>query len=203
MAAVDDRSERVARSRLRELPSPVVVGPGLVGLAMLVLGGCSQPEQPESTTLVETDAQRWERAALEWRERRLARLTEPYGWLSLVGLHFLDDGEWRVGSGADSDFEVPAGPAHWGVLTVIGERAWFDPAPGVTIRVDGQPVQAPASVAFFPEGHPDARRIEAGSVELQLLDRSGQLVLRVRDSEAPTRTGFAGLDYFPFAPQWR
>ena len=172
---------------------------------IVVVAGCAPRERPAPgpAAETETEAERWERAALEWRERRLARLTEPYGWLSLVGLDFLDDGEYRLGRAADNDLVVPAGPERWGSLTVVGERAWFDPAPGVPVRVDGRPVKDDASVAFFPDGHPDANRIEAASVELQLLERSGQLVLRVRDSQAPTRTGFAGLEYFPFAPRWR
>jgi uncharacterized protein (DUF1684 family) len=173
----------------------------LVGV--VVLAGCAPRERLAPAPVPGNEADRWERAALEWRERRLTRLTEPYGWLSLVGLHFLDDGEWRLGRSGNNDYVLPAGPERWGTLTVMADRAWFDPEPGTRIRVDGRSLEPPESVAFYPEGHPEANRIAAASVELQLLERSGQLVLRVRDSQAPTRTGFAGLDYFPFAPQWR
>jgi len=171
--------------------------------AVAILAGCAPRELADTTIAVETRAEQWEQAALDWRERRLNRLTEPYGWLSLVGLHFLEDGEWRLGRAPENDLTVPAGPDHWGTLTVVGERAWFDPAPGSPVQVNEQTVEAPASVPFFPDGHPDAQRIRADSVELQLLERGDALVLRVRDSQAPTRTGFAGLGYFPFAPQWR
>ena len=36
-----------------------------------------------------------------------------------------------------------------------------------------------------------------------MIDRDGRKGLRVKDSEAPTRKHFAGIDYFPIDPSWR
>ena len=141
-----------------------------------------------------------EQEALQWQERRLARLTEPFGWLSLVGLEFLQAGHWQLGSDPDNDLVVPAGPARWGELTVVENRVWFDAAPGSDVRVNGRPF---GSIEMQVDGEDGPTLIEATTVQLQLLDRGGRPVLRVRDSQAPTRTGFAGLEYFPFNPDWR
>jgi hypothetical protein len=40
-----------------------------------------------------------------WRAWRHERLVQPDGWLTLVGLEWLKDGENRVGSAADNDIQ--------------------------------------------------------------------------------------------------
>ncbi len=138
--------------------------------------------------------------ALDWRERRISRLEEPFGWLSLVGLEFLEDGHWRVGNHPDNDLVVTSGPEHWGEITVAGDRAWFDVAAGSGVRVDGRDE---SQTEFRPAGSEEPTYIEAGSARLELLERGDRLALRVRDHQAPTRLEFAGLKYFDFDPQWR
>jgi hypothetical protein len=139
---------------------------------------------------------------LEWRQRRLERLTEPYGWLSLIGLVILDPGTaLTVGSAPDSDIVVPRGPARWGTLRVAGDgrSAAFDVAqPGGGVTVDGQP--GPGG-ELSVDGEPT--RVEAAGIRMHLVDPGGQLALRIRDPEAPTRQRFAGLDYFGLDPSWR
>ena len=53
-----------------------------------------------------------------WRAERLAQLTKPDGWASLVGMHWLDPGSHRVGSDTDNGIRLEMGPAHLGVFTV-------------------------------------------------------------------------------------
>jgi hypothetical protein len=54
----------------------------------------------------------------KWRADRVGGLTAPDGWLSLIGLEWLQDGANRVGSAADNDIVLQAGPAHLGVVTL-------------------------------------------------------------------------------------
>src|SRR2546423_1562773 len=56
-----------------------------------------------------------------WRAERVARLTTADGWLSLIGLHFLKDGDNTVGSAKDNDVVLAKGPAHLGKVTVVAE----------------------------------------------------------------------------------
>jgi len=54
----------------------------------------------------------------QWRTDRVARLTAPAGWLSLIGLEWLQPGDNRIGSAADNDIVVSAMPAHLGVASL-------------------------------------------------------------------------------------
>ena len=58
-----------------------------------------------------------------WHQKRIANLTSEDGWLSLVGLHWLKEGDNRVGSAENSEVRFPAGtPAHLGTLTRKGGK---------------------------------------------------------------------------------
>lgn len=150
----------------------------------------------------ELSAKTFEHVNMDWRERRLARLTEPHGWLSLVGLVMLEPGSrTTVGSASTNDVVVSSGPDRWGSIHVDeGERVRFDVVARGEVRVDGKDV-ASAEMALGGDGDPV--HVEADGVRIHLVAPGGQLALRVRDPRALTRTEFAGLDYYPLDSDWR
>lgn len=136
-----------------------------------------------------------------WRERRLARLRAPDGWLSLVGLHWLREGEATVGSSPSSDVVLPASsPARVGTIVVEGERAVarFDPAAAVTN--EGRPV---TTLELRHDAGDDPTVLQIGSIDFHLVLREGRLGVRVRDPHSPARTGFAGIEHYPVDLRWR
>ncbi|MBS0659491.1 MAG: DUF1684 domain-containing protein [Verrucomicrobia bacterium] len=138
-----------------------------------------------------------------WRAQRVERLKKPDGWLTLIGLHYLKDGENTVGSAADSTIQLAAGPTRFGTVTQGPDRqVTFRPASGVEVRVDGQPAK-PSQPLRLAAGKQPATLVNSGTVTFFLLERGGRLALRVRDSEAERRTKFPGLTYFPLDPSWR
>jgi len=164
------------------------------------VGPVPEPAEEAGHTVELSDREAaWRAEALHWRARRLARLTEPYGWLSLVGLDFVDDGRWQIGTDAASDIVMPAGPEIWGDLIVEGTRARFEPAT-VEVSVDGR--RGVAGLLVQP-GRDDPVWVQAGDVRFQMIDRNGRLAVRTRWPRAESRTAFAGLDYFEFDPAWR
>ncbi len=135
------------------------------------------------------------------RAERLEQLTRADGWLTLVGLHFLGVGKNSVGSGADNVIILPKGPAHLGVVTLaIDGSASIALNPGAEVQVDGREV---LGAKLNEAGERPPTRITCGTLNLNLIARGGRKALRVRDSEAPGRTNFAGLQYFPIDPSWR
>ena len=136
-----------------------------------------------------------------WRTHRLQQLTKPDGWLTLVGLHFLKPGENTVGTAPDNAVVLAKGPKHLGAIILEKEgrvRAVFDP--GVAVQVDGLSV---LSTDLRDDSRSAPTQITTGTVSLFVINRDGRKALRVKDSEAETRTHFLGLDYFPIDPSWR
>lgn len=137
-----------------------------------------------------------------WRAGRLERLTAPGGWLSLVGLHWLPaQGRLTLGKGPGNDIELGHGPERLGTLDISDAALLYTPDPSAAALVDGTALTGPVPLSSDAEGK--ASVITSGTLSLQLIERAGRKALRVRDSEAATRTGFAGIPHFPVDPSWR
>lgn len=170
---------------------------------VLLLAACAvsqpRPDAPGGESGSTADEAQWRSEARAWRQRRYARLTEPYGWLSLVGLDFVDDGRWRIGAGKDMDITMPAGPAYWGDLIVEGSRARFEPDSN-DVSVDGR---AGVTGMLVQPGRDEPVWVQAADVRFQMIERNGRLAVRTRWPRSEDRTEFRGLDYFPYDPDWR
>lgn len=134
-----------------------------------------------------------EHAHRQWHQERLRALQAPDGWLTLVDLHWLQDGRHTVGTTPGSTIRLPGAgrcPDHWGELQVSGLSATWTDAQGRT---------AP----FHTDRDPQPTCIQHGPISLLLLERDGTLALRVKDTQAQTRTGFRGTELFDFSPAWQ
>src|SRR5437667_3558564 len=71
-----------------------------------------------------------ERDLAAWRTQHEAEVLKPDGWLSLVGLEWLEPGDNTVGSGSDNKIRLAKGPAHLAVLHLEGETVTLNPPSG-------------------------------------------------------------------------
>jgi uncharacterized protein (DUF1684 family) len=179
----------------------------LTAAIVLTLAGCDrlQPSASASTTMSTNVATRGEemQQIQQWRSGRIERLKKPDGWLSLVGLHWVEPGTHNIGTGKDNDIELATGPAHIGKLTLKDGKATLllDPSGGALI--DGKPATAAVELKSDAKDAPTNVTFNHGDASFQLIERSGRYALRVHDAQAKTRTGFKGIDYFNIDPAWR
>lgn len=130
-----------------------------------------------------------EQEHVEWQAQRLAALTAADGWLSLIGLEWLEDGEYAVGSAVDCKVRLEAAPPYAGVLRVAGgTAAWY-------------PTEGPA-MAMETDAHGSPTTVAVARYRFLVIERDGRLAMRIKDPEAPTRRDFRGIDRFPFDPAW-
>lgn len=130
-------------------------------------------------------------AALDaWKVRRLTNLKAPNGWLNIIGRYWLEPGSATVGTAADNDIVLTAGPAHVGTITEEDAGVTFTPADG------GQPKRLALDKQKPPQ-------FDVDSLLLEVTTMNGENALRVRDklSDGPSR--FPGIEYFPADPAWR
>jgi uncharacterized protein len=145
----------------------------------------------------------YERSIWTGRQERLKKLKAPLSWLSLVAFHWLQPGEYRLGSSGDNDIPIPSGPAHLGVLSLseIGEL-FFTRAPMVDASLHGRSFDTAPIFTDAISGQLQSV-IEIGSLRLTVIERDGRKALRVRDASAALISKFAGLEYFDIDPAWR
>jgi uncharacterized protein (DUF1684 family) len=140
-----------------------------------------------------------------WRAERVARLTAPDGWLSLVGLHWLERGDNSVGTAEDNTIRLAAGPAYLGTVHLAEDgRVTFIAAAGSLASSDGVPVPGSRYGAIeLAYGNGQPTLVTAHNISFLVIQRGEKIGLRVRDTESDRRRNFVGLDYFPADPTWR
>jgi uncharacterized protein len=133
-----------------------------------------------------------------WKANRLSALTQPTGWLSLVGLHWVEPGKHSIGAGKRNAIQLAGGPKQLGTITLGGDGSLVLTLKSTDkVLVDGKAASSKSIVlATDKSGAPT--EVVVGSLSFFAIDRSGRLALRVKDTTAKTRTAFKGLDYFPY-----
>ncbi len=164
-------------------------------LVLGVLLACQQTPRPLPPKL---------HAELEkWRQDRLERLTSNNGWLTLIGLYWLEPGDHSFGSSNRCEVVLPDPtiPALAGTVTLKDDGTVF-----LTVAEEGATTVNGSDVASTrlnddSAGHPDV--VRTGRITFYVIRRADRLGLRIKDPEAPTRESFKGLEYFPEDARYR
>jgi uncharacterized protein (DUF1684 family) len=174
----------------------------LVAIPLLFLAGlptASVAVEPGTLSAAELAQERQEVAS--WKTERLASLTGETGWPTLVGLFWLKPGENTFGSASTSSLHLDnhslAGEA--GTFVLEGKKVRFVARPGAGVTHDGQAV---TTIELAADTTGDPTLLKSGSLTFYLIERVGNLGIRVRDSESPLRKNFGALEYFPLADDW-
>jgi len=134
-----------------------------------------------------------------WRAEHAADLLKPDGWLSLVGLEWLQPGDNSVGSAADNKIRLPCGPAHLAVLHLEGGTVTLNPPPGgfpQDFLVAGAPAK-PQPLRAEPNKDKVAPRLTIGTLNMYVIRREARFALRIKDAKSPSIMGFHGLSWYP------
>jgi uncharacterized protein len=166
--------------------------------------GC-EPEGaagPEVETAAAADEGEYRGEIEAWRAEREEGLRADGGWLSLAGLHWLPEGNSSLGSQPMGDVVLPSSaPARVGTLSRDGDRVELALAPGVAATHEGEPFRRLELASDGAGGEPTV--VELGTLSFHVIRRGERVGLRVKDSAAPSRTGFTGIESFPVDPRWR
>lgn len=140
-----------------------------------------------------------------WHTKRLETLAAEDGWLTLVGLDFIEMGEHTIGSAPTCSLRYQGATApQVGTFIVTGDDtstsqiAFRSGVEGVTIDggVDGVSDGGVVPLVVDDQGPPSV--VRNGSLAITAIRRNGALALRVKDNASPARTQFRGIELFPF-----
>ena len=139
---------------------------------------------------------------MRWRAMKEESLRAEDGWLTLIGLFWLEPGEQAFGASDDCPIQLPAGkaPARAGSFTLQGQQVLLRAELGAGMLLDGAPVGAePVPVAT---GRKPAL-VTLGDITMFVIERGGRFAIRARDRQHPARAAFAGREWFAPDPSWR
>ncbi|HEY7964383.1 MAG TPA: DUF1684 domain-containing protein [Steroidobacteraceae bacterium] len=143
-----------------------------------------------------------ERASVHaWRTQRLDALTGDDGMLTLAGLFWLKPGDNTFGRGAGNALVLdnPSLADTAGSFVVSSQKVRFEARAGAGVTHDGRPV---SSLELVPDSAGEPTLLASGALRFFVIERAGNLGVRVRDLNNPHRLGFLGLSYFPVSTAW-
>jgi uncharacterized protein len=146
----------------------------------------------------------WTRDLLAWRAQRATSLQAPEGWLSLIALGWLKEGDNSFGPAADNRIQITGkAPAHIAIVRLEkGALRLLPPAEGFPkdLLLDGQPAK---EQALFADDADKPSKLKIGTLTIIVIHRDDQFGLRVKDLQAPTRIGFHGLRWYELNASYR
>lgn len=137
-----------------------------------------------------------------WHSNRLMELKKPDGWLSLIGLHWLQPGENTFGSDPANSVvfpDLPGIPDRIGSFFVDKSVVRMVVQPGVNVTIQSGSVTD--SVIFGKSKSPIIVNLE--SLQWQIIKRKDLIGIRLRDTANPAIEAFEGIESFPVSLDWR
>jgi hypothetical protein len=135
-----------------------------------------------------------------WRDKHEADYRRDF--VTIAGLHPLQAGSTTAGSAATNDIVLPDSvPPTLGRFELAGERVRFEPAPGVRVLLEGEPVAS--AIELRDDRSRETDELVAGDVRLVIHVSGVSRSVRVRDPNGPQARGFAGFAWFRIDPQYR
>lgn len=144
------------------------------------------------------------RATVEkWRQEREASLKTDDGWLTVVGLFFLHEGDSRFGIDPLNDIVLPPGsaPGEVGVFEFRGGKTTVRVTTEVEVKLNGKPVK---TAELRSDGAPEGpHRLVVGDLTLWVHESGTRRAIRVRDKNSKLRREFTGCRWFPVDEGYR
>lgn len=137
----------------------------------------------------------------EWRHARIAVLSRPYGWTSLVAQHWLHEGV--------EPSALDGLPGTWSA--VDGRVIFTPPAEGPNLAVDGEYPTAPVEIVPGRNqtyGHGRSVPVYFGDLEVETIVRTNDaderiFAVRVRDPKVSAAKDLSTLEAYPYDSRWR
>jgi len=130
-----------------------------------------------------------------FRQNAENSLQQKNSWLSVAGLHWLNEGENSFGTDPTLDIVLPpnAGPGYAGVFHLQDGQITLHPTEE-SLKVNGNPA---GTMRIKPDSSGIPDRIELNTLSMTVIQRGEQFAIRLFDNQHPHLKNFSGLKWFP------
>lgn len=140
----------------------------------------------------------YEEEVLNFRKKRIDYLKSRKGYLNLVGLYWLENGEYKIGSNQNNDIVFPKGfPPQFGAFIHSGDTFHFQFNEPVMVDSTHQ-----VSIFSFNAESID-HHFSWESFQFFIIKRGALYALRIKDFENPVLHTDFKIPSYPVNPNWR
>jgi uncharacterized protein (DUF1684 family) len=137
----------------------------------------------------------------QWHQKRVDRLRDPDGWLTLVGLHWLEEGDNTFGSDKNNSIVFPENaPKKIGTIILKDSLITLKVENDVIVLTEGNQVK---NIKLKEDITGDPTILDVGSLRWYIIKRGERYGIRLRDTKHPLRETFDGIERFPVNEDWK
>ena len=136
-----------------------------------------------------------------WHNKRVTNLKKETGWLNLVGLYWLQQGENTFGSDPSNDIIFPPNaPPKIGSIILNDSVAQLKVNGNIDLTINGNKVKE-AMLLNDLSSKPSIMSV--GSYKWNIIKRGDKYGIRLHDLNSPAVKSFLGIETYPVDKSWR
>lgn len=162
----------------------------------LLLFSCSQKPELGNAPMPENYNEEFN----EWSEHRINVLTDSTGWLRMIDLQWLNEGENSFGSAPDNDIQFPEGKIddYAGYFELNNHIVTMSVSEGVEVTHNLEPVN---KLKLLDE-EDNRPRVQHGDLIWFSDVRDDQIGIRLYSLDTPKADEFDGFPRYPIQEEW-
>jgi uncharacterized protein len=163
-------------------------------MAIIFLAGCKE-------ALKEKGNPKYISEIKAWHTKRIENLKKDNGWLNLVGLLWLKQGENKIGSAKSNDIVFPPGaPPFIGTIFLKDTLISIQVAPEINVTYNGKKV---GKMKLHTDIQGNSELLALNSFRWNIIKRQQKIGIRLRDLYAQLVKNFKGIETFPVNEDWK
>lgn len=137
-----------------------------------------------------------------WHQNRVRSLKSETGWLNIIGLYWLKEGENTFGSGNGNSIIFPKGKANekLGSFILKDGTVSLNAISDSSIRLNNNPF---TKGLIFDEKNDTPMFLSHNSLRWFVIKRGNKYGIRLRDLESDALKNFTTIDRFPLNEKWK
>ncbi len=156
---------------------------------------------PKTNILTSPISNLYQAQIKQWHSNRFNEITASDGWLSLIGLYWLKEGESTFGKSPLNTIVFPKGtPNYIGRFILHNDSVRMNIDNLVEVKIDENSPKS-SYLQSDKAGIPTIATL--GNLSWYLLQREDRFGIRLRDAENQAIKKFKGIDHFPISQAWQ
>ncbi|MFW5721464.1 MAG: DUF1684 domain-containing protein, partial [Bacteroidota bacterium] len=137
----------------------------------------------------------------KWQQKRLASLKSENGWLNLVGLHWLKEGENPFGSNEVNNIVFPEkAPEFIGSYMLYKNHISVRIEPDVDVHINDSLLK---EHEVYTDADKNTTHFKLGDLRWHIIKRGDRYGIRLRDIKSPLLEQITEIPSFPIDLKWK
>ncbi|MFO7830327.1 MAG: DUF1684 domain-containing protein [Bacteroidales bacterium] len=167
---------------------------GVAIFLVLVMSSCKSNKQ-------KMNEEEYIQSVKEWQQNRLERLKSENGWLNLVGLHWLKEGENPFGSSDANNIAFPEkAPEFIGSYSLYKDNLSVRIEPDIDVYINDSLIK---EHDVFTDADKNTTYFKLGDYRWHIIKRGDRYGIRLRDLKSPLLEKITEIPSFPIDLKWR